>query len=209
VQTVTTPKSDEQSRALVGIVESADEEERPSITEVNGTVARFEMAYEANDKQRHAFGPPLIQMWPSLLYLAFASVVVLLVVMAHVGSSNSSLYIWVVEGDKGRPLGSTPLAIIIFASALATVIRSRMRGVIVTHDGVETRTILPMGIPRVRRYAWAQLDRFVIDDKDKSVVMELWSGEYERLPRVKDAEGLARLIEGIAGARKKQVTRLK
>ncbi len=205
---MSTPEPSAKDRELPGIVETADDEERPSITEVNGTVARFEMAYEAGTKDRHAFGPPLSQVWPSLLFLAFGVTVVAVVVAAHYGSSNSSLYTWVVEGDRGRPLGSVPLSIIILLSGVATVARAMMRGVIVTGQGIETRSILPMGIPRVRKYAWAQVDRFVIDDKDKSVVMELWSGEYERLPRVKDPEGLARVVEGVAAARKKQVTRL-
>jgi hypothetical protein len=208
VYTVSPPDSKTDNRELVGIVESSDDEERPSITEVDGTVARFEMAYEPGPKDRHAFGPPLVQVLPSLLYLAFGLVVVGVVVAAHAGSSNSSLYTWVVEGDRGRPLGSVPLSIIILLSGVATVARAMMRGVIVSGQGIETRTVLPMGIPRVRKYAWAQVDRFVIDDKNKSVVMELWSGEYERLPAVKDADGLARVVEGVAAARKKQVTRL-
>ncbi len=192
---------------LAGIIETADDD-RPSITEVNGTVARFEMAYSTVAPTRRAFGPPTWVMLPSLVYVGFAFAVLATVVMAHTGSSNSALYRWVVEGDRGRPLGSVPLTAIIVVSALATLIRSRMRGVIVTHDGVESRTILAMGIPQIKKLAWPQIDRMVIDDQNDSVILELWNGGYERLPAVKDAAGLARHLEEIAASKKKQVTHL-
>jgi hypothetical protein len=81
-----------------------------------------------------------------------------------------------------------------------------MRGVVVTADGVEARYLLAMGVPKIRKWSWAQIDRFVIDDAD--VMLELWNGTYERLPKVRDGEKLANLLEGIAAARGRAVTRL-
>ena len=80
-----------------------------------------------------------------------------------------------------------------------------MRGVIVTRDSVETRS-LSMGFPRVRRFRWAQIDRVVLDKTD--VLFELWNGEYERLPKVHKAEELVDLLERVAIGRGRQVTRL-
>jgi len=184
------------------------DEERPSITEVNGTVAKFTMAYSPDAGPRRSFGPPLISLLPSFIYLAFALGVLGMVLLAHSSSSNSSLYVWVVEGDKGRPFGSGPLAGFIALSAVATVIRARLRGAVVGPDGVETRTLLAMGIPRIRKLAWPQIDRVVIDDQNESIVLELWNGAYERMPEVRDSKGLADMIEGYASSRRKQITHL-
>ena len=100
------------------------------------------------------------------------------------------------------------LAVALIAPAAAQAdgpVRSGLRGVIVTSDSVETRA-LSMGFPRVRRYRWAQIDRIILD-KD-SVLFELWNGEYERLPKVQKGEELVDLLERVAHARGRQVTRL-
>jgi hypothetical protein len=200
----------EGSRApddLPDMVDSSDDGDRPSITEVNGTVARFTMAYSPDKADRFAFGPPMWQRAPSLVYLGAALILALVVFTAYHGSSNTSLYRWVVEGDRARPLGSVPLTFLIVFSAVATVIRAGMRGVIVTADGVEARYLMALGVPRIRKWAWAQIDRFVLDDED--VMLELWDGTYERLPRVRDGKALSELLERIAVARNRPVTRLK
>jgi hypothetical protein len=177
-----------------------------SVTEVNGSVAHFEMAYSPKQGERISFGPPLRQLVPSLFFAAFAVIVVALVVMAHTGSSNSRLYVWLVEGDRNRPLSSVTLAFLVFVSALGTVLRARMRGVVVHADGLEARYLLPMGVPRIRRWAWAQVERIVMDEK--SIVLDLWDGTYERLADVRDTTKLGALLAGIAAARKITVTRL-
>jgi hypothetical protein len=46
----------------------------------------------------------------------------------------------------------------------------------------------------------------VIDGEN--VMLELWNGEYERLPKVKDGKRLADLLASIATARGRSVTRL-
>jgi hypothetical protein len=191
---------------LSSVAAEADEGERSSVTDVNGTVARFEMAYSPSASDRFAFGPPLRMLVPSFLYLTFAFFVVGLVVAAHLGASNSRLYIWVVEGDRGRPIGSVALALIVLASGIGTVIRAHMRGVIVRAEGVEARYLLALGVPRIKRWAWSQVERIIVDER--AVMFELWNGEYERMPEVKEPRKLRELLERIAAARHIRVTRL-
>ena len=190
---------------LPDVIESSDEGDRPSITEVNGTVAKFEMAYAPEKSDRFAFGPPMLARIPGYAFLAFAAVVGLTVLTAYNGSSNSSLYIWVVEGDKHRVFGSGPLAFIILFAAVGNVIKNSLRGVIVTAEAVEMR-MLVAGFPRVKRWTWAQIDRLVVDEEE--VMLELWDGSYERLPKVKNGQKLADLLASIATARGRSVTRL-
>lgn len=191
---------------LPGMIETADDGDRPSITDVNGTVAHFEMAYSPDKRERFAFGPPLSQRLGSMLFMAFAVVLSGVVFLAYNGSSNSQLFAWVVEGDRHRPFGSIPLSIIVLCSALGTIVRASLRGVIVTGDGVEARYLLPMGVPRIRKWSWAQIDRLVVADDD--VMLELWNGSFEHLPKVRDGKKLADLLERIGRARGRTITRL-
>lgn len=208
---MTSPNERDSGRALPDLVDSAASETDPrapleSITEVNGTVARFEMAYSPKIGERIAFGPPLRQMLPSLLFLVFALALVGMVIAAHVGSSNSRLYVWLVEGDRNRPIGSAPLSFIVLMSALGTVLRARMRGVVVHADGLEARYLLPMGLPRIRRWAWPQVERIIFDPEH--VMLELWDGTYERLADVADTPKLSAVLEAVAASRKMRVTHL-
>jgi len=193
------PSSQQPQPELPGMIESADDGDRPSVTDVNGTVARFEMAYNPNPGDRFVFGPPVWQRLPSLLFLGFAAVIGAATVLAHNGSSNTALYRFIVTENR------TPLVFVIVLAAIATFIRSGLRGVIVTRDGVETRS-LSMGVPRVKKYGWAQIDRVVLDKED--VLFELWNGTYERLPKVREAAKLVDLLERVALGRGRQVTRL-
>ena len=195
----------ESKPELPSMFETSDGD-RPSITDAGGTVAHFEMAYSPEKSDRFRFGPPLSQRAGSLVFLTFAVVVFLAVAVAYAGYGPQSLTIWVVEGDKNRPIGSLPLAGFILLSAIGTLIRAGMRGVIVTADGIEARYLLPMGVPRIRKWSWAQIDRLLLDDDD--VMLELWNGVYERLPKVREGEKLAQLLGRIATARGRQVTRL-
>jgi hypothetical protein len=105
---VTQPHTPPPSPPLPDVVEDIDDGDRPSITEVNGTVAKFEMAYNADKSDRFAFGVPLVARLPGYAFLAFAAIIGLTVLSAYYGSSNSSLYIWVVEGDRHRVESSSP-----------------------------------------------------------------------------------------------------
>jgi hypothetical protein len=181
------------------MIETADDGDRPSVTETNGTVARFEMAYNPNPNDRFVFGPPIWQRLPSLLFLGFAAVIGGAALLAHNGSSNTALYRFIVAENR------TPLVVVIVLAAIATFIRSGLRGVIITREGVETRT-LAMGFPRVKKFRWAQIDRVVLDKE--AVLFELWNGTYERLPKVREGEKMVDLLERVAIGRGRQVTRL-
>ena len=178
---------------------ASDDGDRESITETHGTVARFEMAYNPNPDDRFVFGPPIWQRLPSLLFLGFACTLAAAAVVAHYGSSNTSLYRFIVTENR------TPLIVVIVLAAIATFIRSGLRGVVVTSDGVEMRS-LTLGIPRVKKYRWAQIDRIVLDES--AVLFELWNGSYERLPSVRESAKLADLLERVAIGRGRQTTRL-
>jgi hypothetical protein len=178
-----------------------DEGDRPSITEVNGTVARFEMAFDATaEKQRHAFGPPLSQRLGSYIYLGLSLTIWAVILYGRMGSGSSAIQDWV----RARP-DAAPIAFIILLSAVGNVLRSALRGVIVTRDAIEMRSVV-FTMPRVRRFTWTQIDRLVL--ADDAVMLELWNGTYERLPRVQDGKGLSALLQYMAASRGKAVTRL-
>lgn len=193
-------------RALTDGLEASERDE-PSITEVNGTVARFEMAFSPPEDSRFAFGPPMRQLLPAAIYLAFACSVMLLMAMAYFGPSNSRLHVWLIEGDRDRPLPSSYLATIVFISGLAVMARARMRGVVVTARGIEARYLLALGVPRVASWGWAQMDRFVMDER--RVLVEMWNGTTELLPPVAKHEELCKLVESIARGKGKDVSRLR
>lgn len=181
--------------------------EQPSVTDVNGTVARFEMAYSPPSGETFRFGPPRSATLPAYLYLLCAALLGAVVVYGYeAASSTSRLYVWLVEGDRHRPLSAAGLAILVGLSALATVLRAHMRGVVVHGDGVEARYLLPLGIPRVKKWQWPQVHRVIVSDR--SVALELWEGTYERLPDVADTQRMADLLVAIANGRRIQVTRL-
>jgi hypothetical protein len=179
---------------------TADDGDRPSITDVNGTIARFEMAFDPREGERFVFGPPLWQRMPSFLFFGFALTLALTVAIATNAPSNSALFRWVAERQA-----TPPLSIIIFLCAVGTVVRTFLRGVIVTKEGIETRDLIA-GFPRVRKFRWTQIDRLVIDEE--SVLLELWDGTFERLPKVRRGEELADLLVRVALARKREITRL-
>jgi hypothetical protein len=120
--------------------------------------------------------------------------------------SGSLVFSWVVERDRGRPLSASVLAVVIVVSAVATVLRTHMRGVLVGEDWIEARYLLAFGIPRSRRWGWPQVLRVVIDGS--RVALELWDGSFERLPEVAKARELVELIVRQAQRRRIQVTAL-
>jgi hypothetical protein len=192
-------------------LQNFDEEgERPSITDVNGTVARFEMAYEPSPKERHPFGPPLRSRIPSLVYLCVGIALLSVVGIAYSSSGHGSLYDFFVEGDRFRAVRSPVLATMVLVSGLATVLRAHMRGVIVHGDGLEMRDVMILGIPTVRRWAWAQVHRIIVDDTQPRtrVAVELWDNSHVKLPEVARGRELADLLERIGAARRIATTRL-
>jgi hypothetical protein len=189
--TASPPPTPDEIGATEGLVDAGAE--RESVTDVNGSVARFEMTYSPPNGARVKFGPPLRSRAPSALYLLGAAVLGAAVLYAYTAAPSSSrLFVWVIEGDRDRPLSASILAAIVFVSALATVLRTHMRGVLVSEEWIEARYLLPLGIPKARRWAWAQVLRIVVDDTH--VALELWDGSFEKLPRVARARELVQLV---------------
>jgi hypothetical protein len=184
-----------------------DEEDgdRVSITGVHGTVAHFEMSYSPPTGARTKFGPPLGDRVPSALYLAGALALGAVVLYAYsFAPSSSPIFAWVVEGDRGRPISADILAIIVVVSAVGTVLRTHMRGVLVSDDWIEARYLLALGIPRARRWGWPQILRLIVDGP--SVAFELWDGSFERLPRVARSKEMVDLLRHHAERHRIDVT---
>ena len=179
-------------------------DDEPSITGVHGSIARFEMSYDPNTPDPVAYGPTRLQLIPSYLYLAITLGFTLVVASAYVLGPMSRVGVWVFEGDRDRPFPAIVLAVVLLVSGIATVWRARMRGVVVHPEGLEARYVMALGLPRVRKWTWAQIDRFIIDDE--GIMIELWNGDYERLPDVAKAASLRGALAQIATMRKKELT---
>jgi hypothetical protein len=175
------------------VSDTVDEDgERISITDVNGTVARFEMSYEPPSAgERLKFGPPRRTRIPSALYLLAAIVFGIVTAYAYNAPTSSKLFVWAVEGDRMRPLSVSVIAIVLLVSSVATVIRTHMRGVIVTDDWIEAR-YLQMTLPKARRWGWPQVTRIILDRE--RVGFETYDGGFERLPEVADGKGMVEVI---------------
>lgn len=184
-----------------------DDGDRVSVTDVNGTIAHFEMTYSPPSGERLKFGPPLFSRIPSALYLSAALVLGALVLYAYTAASSASrLFVWIVEGDRDRPLSASILAVIVVISALGTVLRTHMRGVLVSDEWIEARYLLVLGIPRARRWAWAQVLRVVLDGS--RIALELWDGSFETLPPVARGRDLVNVVLKHAQRRRIDVTLL-
>ncbi|WP_437674664.1 hypothetical protein [Sorangium sp. So ce131] len=167
-------------------------------------------------EKRIAFGPPLKERLPALLYFTFAIAVSAVIVYGQNAPSNSAVFQYVVEGDRHRLVSSSVCAIILFVSALAAVLREQMRGVVVHPDGIELRELLGFGLPRVRRFAWSQIDRMSVppaqaggsgrgaakqDKPSSGIRLDLWDGSRTWLPDVGDKLALSMVLERVALAR--------
>jgi hypothetical protein len=184
-----------------------DDGDRISITDVNGTIARFDMSYEPPSAgERTKFGPPRRSRIPSAIYLAAAVVFAAVTAYAYNAPTSSKLFVWAVEGDRIRPLSVSVVAVVLVVSALATVIRTHMRGVIVTDDWIEARYLLPLGIPRAKRWGWPQITRLVIDGERTG--FEFYDGTFERLPEVADGRAMVQLMMHHAARLRIDVTSL-
>lgn len=183
-----------------------DDGDRISITDVNGTVARFEMSYEPPSAgETTKFGPPRRARIPSAIYLGVSVVFAIVTTYAYNAPTGSKLFVWAVEGDRIRPLSVSVIAVVLMVSAIATVVRTHMRGVIVSDDWIQAR-YLQLTIPRARRWGWPQVTRLVLDGD--RVGLEMYDGSFERLPVVDDGRGLVRLMMHHAARLKLDVTSL-
>lgn len=147
-----------------------------------------------------AFGPPVVELVPSIVYFAAALAVVAFVAAGHVAPAGSWVHRYVVDEDARRVLGAGPLAVVMVLSALAAVVRARMRGVVVHPDGLEARDSSFGAWPRVRRFAWPQIDAIFVGG-ERSVALDLWDGRREWLPAVRASSELRAMLEHVAAAR--------
>jgi hypothetical protein len=183
-----------------------DDGDRISITDVNGTVARFEMSYEPPSAgQTTKFGPPRRARIPSAVYLGLSVVFSLVTAYAYNAPTGSKLFVWAVEGDRIRPLSVSVIAVVLLVSSIATVIRTHMRGVLVSEDWIEAR-YLQLTIPKARRWGWPQVTRIVLDGD--RVGLDMYDGSFERLPEVGDGPAMVRLMMHHAARLKLDVTSL-
>jgi hypothetical protein len=146
------------------------------------------------------FLPPWTLRLPALAYLLVAVVIGGIVFAADMSPTNSELYVWVIESNAKRIISPQTFAVLLLISAVASVLRTGMRGVRVRGDGVEYRDIVSLVVPKRRRYRWAQIDRVILDDP-KIVALDLWDGSRAFLPPVSDRNALAATIEKVALAR--------
>jgi hypothetical protein len=209
------PAKDSPSAAdLRDLGEPSQDGERISVTDVNGTVARFEMTYSPPTTERVRFLAPLAARIPSMAYLALAAAASGVIFVAYSSGPNTRLFQWIVMGDRTRPISAEILAVIVLVSAVATVIRAHMRGVILSGDWIEARYLLAFGVPRARRWGWPQVSRLVLDHgaiergSGSPAGFELSDGAFERLPEVAQPKKLRDLLVSHAVKRKIQVTAL-
>lgn len=148
------------------------------------------------------FGPPFAARIPSVLYLLLAGTVVVAVIMAEL-AQGGWLRAYLIE--RPHPIEARTFAALLALGALASLVRSSMRGVRIRGDAVEFRDVAMLGWPKVRRYKWAQIDRIVFGE-DRSVALDLWDGTRAFLPVVSDARGLSAILEKVAAARAIPVT---
>jgi hypothetical protein len=178
----------------------------------------FDMTYRP---KKATFGPPLVKRLPATLYFAAACLIVIAVVAAPHMPADSWLYRFIVLADYRRTVSAQAFSILIFTSATAAILRQQLSGVVVHADGIESREVVSLGLPRIRRYAWAQIDRVRIPPasraqhkqradevsgsnaagKTTKIGLDLWDGSKAILPDVARAADLSVTIERVALAR--------
>lgn len=136
---------------------------------------------------------------PTVLYVALALMTIVLVVVGENSGPNTWLFDFVVAQDQGRLMSSRTLAIVLAVGAVASVLRSNMRGIRVYGDGLETREVNYGFLPKVSRFRWPQLELIVLDQK--ALWIELWDGRRAQLPTVADRERLVATLERVAASR--------
>lgn len=157
----------------------------------------FDMTYRPTET---AFGPPFRARIPALVYVFVALASVMTVFVAERSPTGSWLYVNVVERGARGIVESRTVALLLVLGAIAAVVRSGMRGVRIRGDGLEYRDIVGFGLPRLKRYRWAQIDRILLDLPNRLAV-DLWDGSRAYLPVVEDHAGLAAALEKVAVAR--------
>lgn len=154
------------------------------------------MSYRPDES---VYPPPWAERVPTILYVALAVTIVVLVIVGENSNANTWLFDFVVAQDRGRVMSSRTFAIVMGLGAVASVLRSNMRGIRVYGDGLETREVSYGFLPQVRRFRWSQLELIVLDQK--TLWVELWDGRRARLPSVANREQLIFTLERVAVSR--------
>ena len=157
----------------------------------------FDMTYRPAET---AFGPPLSAHLPSAFYLLCAVATAIVVFVAYQAPVGSWLYLQIVERSARGVIGARTVSLLLVAGAISSLIKTSMRGVRIRPDGLEFREVVSLGMPRMRRYKWAQIDRILLDSPS-AITIELWDGTHAYLPDVNDREQLGAALEKIALAR--------
>lgn len=157
----------------------------------------FDMTYRP--EQRKSYGPPLRAWVLPVLYLAGATTLMTIVLAAPFASPESWLFRYVVEGDASRMVSARALAFLVGLGAIAALIRTGMRGVIVHPDGIEARYLVALGWPRVRSCSWVEIDELILGGEELG--LGLWDGSKLWLPDVANRAGLTERLQYIAEAR--------
>jgi hypothetical protein len=148
--------------------------------------------------REEVYGPPLVQRLPALFYTLVAAALVVTVVIVERGPHDGWLYEYMFM--QKHLIDTRTLAGVVVVSALASLVRSGMRGVRIRGDAVEYRDVISSVWPRVKRFRWAQIDAISLEPGG-SIALELWDGSCQFLPAVADPEGLAAALERVALAR--------
>jgi len=146
------------------------------------------------------FGPPFVVRIPSFIYLGCALAAVVVVMMAEQSQPGSFLYVHILERSAQGFIGARTVAALLVIGSLAAILQSGMRGVRIRGDGVEYRDMITIGIPRVRRVKWAQIDCIVLN-LPHAIAFDLWDGSRAYLPVVSDRARLSATLEQVAAAR--------
>ncbi|MCA9631585.1 MAG: hypothetical protein KC766_28205 [Myxococcales bacterium] len=157
----------------------------------------FDMAYRPSEA---VYGPPMLFWIPSMTFMGIALAVTLLVLIAERSAPGTWLHEYFVTGDVYRLISSRMLALLLVSSAVASLLRTSMRGVRIRGDGLECREISGLVWPRVRRIKWAQIDLIRLDTSG-AIAIDLWDGSRAELPLVRDRIGLESELERVAAAR--------
>ena len=159
----------------------------------------FDMSYRPEEDRR--FGPSLRACRLAYLYAALSLGFVGFIAYGHVAPHGSFAWRYVIEASAERGIPPIWFATLALASGAAAVMRAHMRGVFVLPDGIETREVLVLGWPKIRRFDWPMIDRFRFDVSSKLVGVDLWNGTREYFPEVQDRDELVRALAYIAEAR--------
>jgi hypothetical protein len=136
---------------------------------------------------------------PSFLYLFAALAVVVLVYVAERSPGGSWLQVNIVERGVRGIISARVVALFLVLGAISSLVRANMRGVRIRGDGVEYRDVVSFGLPKTKRFRWAQIDKIILDMP--YIAFDLWDGTRAFLPAVEDRDALAAVLEKVAHAR--------